>query len=100
MNFFRKLAMQVSLIAFSFYMFSFSVGAYSSSDSGGSSSYYFFAAVVGGIIVALIVASTLVSMSRTKHKSTQADHYISSPVTISGKQDRFIRRETRRIDKR
>lgn len=54
--------------------------------------------LAGALIVGAVVAMTLVSMSRTKKKSTQADHYITSEVKLTDKQDRFLRKETTRLD--
>lgn len=60
-------------------------------DDGGAGGLI-LAGLVGALIVGIITASVLVSMSRTKHKATAADHYVSSDVKVSKKTDRFIKK--------
>ena len=60
-----------------------------------------FGAVVGFPVGAFFTGSVLVSMSRTKHKATKADHYVKGKLDLHDKKDVYLRTETskRKINK-
>lgn len=97
MDMIKRLLLQTGIFLIFFSVFSVSAFAYDGSD-GGSVYGMIMCGLVGAVIVGAVVAMTLVSMSRTKKKSTQADHYISSKIRLNDKQDRFLRKETRKLD--
>lgn len=90
----KRIVLQVGI----FFMFLslFSIGAFAE-GGGGSAVSAVITGMVGALIVGLITSVVLISMSRTKQRSTQADHYVSSDVSLSDKTDRFLRKETRRV---
>lgn len=93
----KRLFLTTGIFLMCFSAFSVSASAYDTSSEV-SIIGMIMCGLVGALIVGAVVAMTLVSMSRTKKKSTQADHYISSQVHLSDKQDRFLRKESRRLD--
>lgn len=90
----KRIVLQVGI----FFMFLslFSIGAFAE-GGGGSAVSAVITGLVGALIVGLITAVVLISMSRTKQRSTQADHYVSSEVTLSDKSDKFLRKDTHMI---
>ncbi|WP_139182222.1 hypothetical protein [Ruminococcus sp. YE71] len=51
-------------------------------------------AVVGFPLGAFITGSVLVSMSRTKHKATKADHYVKGKLDLHDSRDNYLRTST------
>ena len=97
MTFLKRLFLQTGIFLMCFSAFSFSAFAYDSSNSS-SAFEMIICGLIGALLVGIVVAVTLISMSRTKQKSTQADHYISSQINLTDKRDMFIRKETKRLD--
>ncbi len=97
MSFIKRLFLTTGIFLMALPAFSVSAAAYSE-GSEVSVGGMIMCGLVGAMIVGAVVAMTLISMSRTKEKSTQADHYISSQINLTDKQDRFIRKETKRLD--
>ncbi len=97
MSLIKRLFLMTGIFLMCIPVFSVSAAAYDGSSEG-SMFGMIMCGLVGALIVGAVVAMTLVSMSRTKKKSTQADHYITSEVKLTDKQDRFLRKETTRLN--
>ena len=89
----KRIVLQTGIFLMFFSLLS--IGAFA--DNGGSPVSAVLFGLVGALIVGLIPATVLISMSRTKTKSTQANHYVSSEVTLSDKSDKFLRKDTHMI---
>lgn len=97
MSWIKRLFLMTGIFLMCIPAFSVSAAAYDGSSEG-SMFGMIMCGLVGALIVGAVVAMTLISMSRTKKKSTQADHYITSEVKLTDKQDRFLRKETTRLN--